>query len=364
MKKIITLISLFTLCLAQTVLADGVKVKATLNPTSMLIGQQADLALDITAPKSVSVIMPSIEAPVSSDQIQMIAPGVEVLDVKTDTVEVDANTVQYTRHYTLTCFEESKNVIPALEVKVGSKPYKTNAIDLNVATVEVDTTNVDKFFPPKDVQNVPFQWAEWSPYFWLSILVILLVFVGIYLFVRIKQNKPIISRIIIIKHIPAHQKALTAIGKIKVEPKEAEDSQKVYYTKLTDTLREYIRERFGFNAMEMTSGEIIEQLQKAGDETMIDELRELFRTADLVKFAKHTPGISEDDLNLVNAVNYIDQTKTEDKPTEEKVVPELSEADKKQNTHRTVAKTLLWIVSIVAVVLLVYVFVNVINLLY
>ena len=36
------------------------------------------------------------------------------------------------------------------------------------------------------------------------------------------------------------------------------EKQKEYYTRLTTTLREYIEQRFGFRAMEMTSGEIIE----------------------------------------------------------------------------------------------------------
>ncbi len=53
-----------------------------------------------------------------------------------------------------------------------------------------------------------------------------------------------------------------------------QENLKEYYTRLTNTLREYINGRFGFNAMEMTSSEIIECLQSAGDQKMIDELRE------------------------------------------------------------------------------------------
>ena len=66
--------------------------------------------------------------------------------------------------------------------------------------------------------------------------------------------------------------------------------------------------------MEMTSSEIIEQLKTAGDNTMIDELRELFATADLVKFAKYSSLLGEKDMNLVNAIQYIDQTKHDEQP--------------------------------------------------
>ncbi len=37
----------------------------------------------------------------------------------------------------------------------------------------------------------------------------------------------------------------------------------------------------------------------------------LFQTADLVKFAKHSPLMNENDMNLVNAVEFINNTKVE-----------------------------------------------------
>ena len=77
---------------------------------------------------------------------------------------------------------------------------------------------------------------------------------------------------------------------------------------------------------------------------MIDELRELFITADLVKFAKYSTLINENDLNLVNAINFIDQTKQENTPTEERIVPKLSEADKRSRQTRRAIK---WIISVV-----------------
>jgi len=151
-------------------------------------------------------------------------------------------------------------------------------------------------------------------------VMVLLLAVLYYLYIRLKQNKPIISRIRIIKHVPAHQKALTAIEKIKQEKIVYSEDQKTYYTLLTDALRQYIFERFGFNAMEMTTGEIIDNLQAADDKVMISELKDLFSTADLVKFAKYSALANENDLNLVNAIRFIDDTKIEGQPTEEQRV--------------------------------------------
>ena len=177
--------------------------------------------------------------------------------------------------------------------------------------------------------------------------------------VRLHQNKPIITKIRIVKHIPPHQKALSAIGQIKDEHMQSSEDQKTYYTRLTDTLRLYIQERFGFNAKEMTSTEIIACLQEMGDKSMIDELSELFNTADLVKFAKYSTLLNENDLNLVNAINFIDKTKREDMPVEERIVPSLSNNDKRIRQNRITIKVLLWILGMVIFGLLCYVIYNI-----
>ena len=88
---------------------------------------------------------------------------------------------------------------------------------------------------------------------------------------------------------------------------------------------------------------------------MLDELKELFYTADLVKFAKYSTLLNENDMNLVNAINFIDQTKIENQPTEEKVVPKLTENDIKTRQNRIVIKTLIALASTVALAMICFV---------
>ena len=133
------------------------------------------------------------------------------------------------------------------------------------------------------------------------------------------------------------------------------ENQKEYYTRLTDTLRQYINERFGFNAMEMTSSEIIEHLNSNGNQEMMEELKEIFLTADLVKFAKYSTLINENDLNLVNAIQFIDKTKIENQPTTEKIMPQLTEADKRAQQTRIVIKTIIGGIVVAIVVILFYI---------
>jgi glycerol-3-phosphate cytidylyltransferase-like family protein len=128
---------------------------------------------------------------------------------------------------------------------------------------------------------------------------------------RLRDNKPIIAKIKIVKRVLPHQKAMMVIEEIKADKMAMAEDPKDYYTKLTDTLRKYIEERYGFNAMEMTSQEIIERLMSTDDPKSLEELKQLFNTADLVKFAKYSTLINENDANLVNAVDFINQTKVE-----------------------------------------------------
>ena len=329
-----------------------------LDSLQILIGQQTTLHLTVSASRGQKVVMPSFKPS------QALIPGVEVVEQSQgDTADIGDNRIQVSRDYILTSFDENVYAIPALNVKVNGKNFHGNPLALKVLTVPVDTVHPNQFYPPKDVQDNPFLWSEWSGIFWLSILMLLLCGAMYYMLLRLKQNKPIIKSFRIVKRIPAHEKALSEINVIKQQRSENRESQKEYYTRLTNTLREYIVSRFGFNAMEMTSGEIIERLQAAGDQKMIDELKQLFRTADLVKFAKYETLINENDANLVNAINFIDQTKTDEKPVEEKVVPKLTDQDKKSQNQRKLIKSLLVICGVAIVAIIVYVIYTVVSLL-
>lgn len=353
MKQRYTLILLALLLLVIQARAQ-VTVEEKTDSVGILIGQQLNLNLTVTAPRGASIQFPSFKPR------QQITPGVEVLkEMVGDTVQVEGDKVQVTKTYTLTSFDEHLYAIPALRVKVNGKPYIGVTVPLKVITMDVDTLHPDQFFPPKDVQDNPFLWSEWSPLFWLSLLMLLLCAAGAYLWIRLKQNKPIVARIRIVRHIPPHQKALNEIEHLKAERMQSSEDQKAYYTRLTDTLRRYINERFGFNAMEMTSQDIIERLQQSGDQKMIDELRSLFRTADLVKFAKYETLINENDLNLVNAINFIDETKTDQKETEERIAPELSENDARSQRTRRITKLLFWTAFALAALCFIYVAVGV-----
>lgn len=67
------------------------------------------------------------------------------------------------------------------------------------------------------------------------------------------------------------------IEEIRANKAWQRENPKLYYTELTDVIRTYIQERFGFNAMEMTSSEIIEHLLHEKDKESIRDLKYLLK---------------------------------------------------------------------------------------
>ena len=347
MKRILVLFGL--ICTVVTMTAQ-VGVEAKIDSIQMLIGQQVHVTVTATTPSNAKVVFPSFK---SRDTL---VAGVEVLNIsKEQKEELEQGQQQISRVYTLTSFDGKLYYLPPFQVKVDGKMYQSKSLALKVLEVEVDTTNLNQYYGPKDVQNNPFLWSDWSTAFWLSVLILLLMAVAYYLYLRLRDNKPIIKSFKIVKRLLPHQKAMKEIEQIKADKMVSSENSKEYYTKLTDTLRKYIEERYGFNAMEMTSSEIIDKLTATQDENAISELRQLFLTADLVKFAKYSTLINENDRNLVNAIDFINQTKQEDVPVEETVKPQLTEEDQRSQKARRMLRTVITLLATVSGLLFVYV---------
>ena len=286
----------------------------------------------------------------------MITPGVEVVShADSATVPIDNGMAVFTHKYKLTSFDGKLYYLPPFTVKVNGKQFKSKSLALKVLEVPVDTTKLDQFYGPKDVQDNPFSWSDWSVAFWLSILMLVLLIVAYWLYMRLRDNKPIVASIKIVKRLLPHQKALKEIEVIKAEKMVTSENQKEYYTKLTDTLRKYIEERYGFRAMEMTSSEIIDRLTETQDQQALDELRMLFQTADLVKFAKYSTLINENDMNLVNAIEFINKTKVEAQPDQQQARPQLTEEQVRSKKTRRALKGSITALVVASAAILAYV---------
>lgn len=303
-KSRFILVLLLMIVCAFRLSAQSVTVEAKIDSLQMLIGEQTKIHVTVNCDANQRVQFPNLK--------DTLAKGVEIIETSPiETKSVEGNRIEKTLTYTITAFDENVYLIPPFKVKVNNKDYQSKSLALKVMTVKVDTAHPDKFFGPKDVMNPPFAWADWALIFWLSVVFVPLAAVIVYLIVRYKDQKPILRQIFVKPKLPPHQEAMKEIESIKAEGVRLQEDPKAYYTKLTDVLRNYIRERYGFNAREMTSKEIIDHLLRIKDDKAMTELRMLFETSDLVKFARYNTLINENDKNLVSAIDFINQTKEE-----------------------------------------------------
>ena len=345
MRKIIFLITLLGL-LTGRMAAQSVTVDAKIDSLQILIGEQTKITLEVSTDADKRAIFP-----VYTDTI---VKGVEIIDIaKPDTQYLnDRKRLLIKQEYTITSFDSALYYLPPMQVLVDNKPYLSKALALKVYSVPLDTL---RFYGPKPVMAAPFVWKDWYGVMACGILLIPFGFLLVYLIMRIFDNKPIIRKVKVEPKLPPHQLALQEIERIKAEKVWQKGMQKEYYTELTDALRGYIKDRFGFNALEMTSSEIIAKLLEVNDKDAIADLRSLFETADLVKFAKHNPLMNENDANLINAIDFINETKVQEDDNAKPQPTEITVIEKRSLRMKILLGAGIVVLSIAVIASLIYI---------
>ena len=320
-----------------------VTVEASIDSTQILVGEQAKVLLEVSMDANQKLSLPVIS--------DTLVTGVEVVEIAKPDTQLLNNDKRWLirQEYTITSFDSAFYYLPPLEVLVNDEKYRSESLALKVYSFPVDTLHPDQFFGPKPIQEVPITWNDVSTMVYAFILMLLLGTAAVFFIIRFRNNKPIIKIIKVEPKLPPHQTAMKRIEEIKADKNIQREDPKLYYTELTDVLRSYIEERFGFNALEMTSSEIIEHLLEQKDKDSIKDLKVLFETADLVKFAKFAPMMNENDMNLVNAVDFINETKVEEDPNVKKEPTEIKVEEKRSKEGRIALMCSIGVTSAAAV---------------
>lgn len=347
----IFLLNIFMVAFCVNATSQNVTINAEIDSFQRLIGEQARIKLEVTADSKSKIIFPAFD--------DNIVEGVEIVHkAEPDTQYLNnKKLIEITKVYTVTSFDSSLYVIPPFEVLVDSTPYYSKELALAVYTMPIDTTNLDAFFGPKDIWRTKLMWDDCKYSVLYFVLFLLFVAAFVWVLIRYLNNKPIIRIVKIKPEEPPHTVAFKEFERIKGDGKWRDSGMtKEYYTELTDALREYMNRRFDFNATEMTTSEIVENLLRVCDKESIKELHELLVMADLVKFAKYEPAMNENDRNIVNAIEFVNNTKIEVapeslRPVEKKIVNHRS---KRQKMLLLVSVALLAVAAIALLVLLIY----------
>lgn len=293
--------------------AQEISLKAELDSTVILIGDQVTLNLNIEYPSQLEVFFP-----VPGDSL---GKSVEIVErLKPDTIKIGNERIMMTQNFIVTSFDTGYHQIPPFYFRFNLNgmvdSIATNTTMLRVFTIPKLDSIMNELKGPIDIKQpyeAPVTIKEVAPWILGALLAAALLFLILYAIKRKKNNQPIFSLPRKPKE-PAHIIALRELDRIKEEKKWQSGKVKEYYSEVTDTLREYIEDRFEINAMEQTSEETIAAFAK--NKTLLDELtfrnlKRLLTNADLVKFAKYEPLPDDNNLALIDAYFFVNQTKIE-----------------------------------------------------
>lgn len=292
--------------------SQSITVEASLDSSTMAIGQQCKLHLLLTGPSSNTYKLPSFTG-------DSLVTGIEIIRrEKVDTVKLDNGYVRYKADYVISSFEEGLYYIPPIQIPAGTDTAYSNELALKVITFDVDTANYT-LFDIKPVQKAPFVLYDYLLPLQLLFLLIGLIYLAWWINRRRKLRRNKVEEVDPFTLLPPHVAAIMELDRLKSEKPWITGRNKEYYTRLTEVVRKYIQRRFQVNAPEMTTSELLE-LFYHDKETMsvYQNLKQILSLSDLVKFAKMVPVENENELSLMNAYLFVNQTKVEEiKPTEE-----------------------------------------------
>ena len=236
-----------------------------------------------------------------ADSVELLSPW----SVDTLSSQPGSNTLDFS--LVITSFEEGTFPLPPLSaVRRGVDgqldTLRFEPLELRMFTIPIDTAN----FQIRDIKgqmSIPLAFKDIAPY--LGGLALLLALAGgLWALLRSRRRRALAG-----KDEPPHLAALRKLDALRGEKFWEPAKQKLYYSGITEALREYISARFGVDAMESTSAEIMEDLKSAelGPELRTG-LEQLFQTADFVKFAKAYASREENAAALPFAVRFVTET--------------------------------------------------------
>ena len=317
MRKITKKLALITLILLISPLVSlanvgPISLKASLDSAHIIMGKQTSLHIEIVDNNGVNGVLPILNSDTIIAEIEVISKS------QADTIDLENNRRQINQDIIIQSFDSGLYTIPPIQYIVGKDTFKANPLALKVIPVSVDS--LQTIHSQADVIYPNSRWYDFLPDFitdyWGWILVVIIVILGAIFGLLLYKKKLPITLTPTKKEIPPYELAIQLLERLRDEKLCERGQEKEFYTRLTDILRSYIDSRFGINAMEMTSTQIIESLNN-NNETVSSKsyVEQVLEIADFVKFAKVRP-LPDDNVKSYNwALQFVKETK----PIEETV---------------------------------------------
>jgi len=307
------------------------QVKATLDTTSIKIGEELKFSIEVETDTSSVVTFPE-------GQSFLPLEVIEFYDIDTTYEQARYRLI---KKYGLTQFDSGKYVLPPQMVRINESLFYTDSLLVEVADVVVDTTK-QKMFDIKAPIDVPAVKGKWMLYlFW--ILIGLTILGGIiYLLIRRKKKKEAAKR-----QLPPYEEALVALQTLDNSEYLKNNQIKNYYSSLTEIVKRYLDREVDEAALESTTDELIDRLHLHKDSGHLDfdaetiaKLNLILKRADLIKFAKMNMESGQAQLDRKDIESIINEThEAIPEPTEEELMQDAIYQEKllKKKQRRKVA---------------------------
>lgn len=298
---------LAAMMLALSALAGKVSITARIDSTAIIMGNQLYLRYQIVQDAG-TIGHLVIENP------DRLTPDIDIIDdTQADTTDLGNNRIQIDRALLIQAFDSGIYQIPAARYVVGADTFRSNPLNLKVIPVPVDTLADIHGYADIDYDAVPFVLSDWIPdfiydYWWAWLIAIAIVAIAGWLYHRYRKGLPLRPKKVIV--VPPYDEAVAALEKLKADKLWQNGREKEYYTSITDILRRYIDRRFGINAVEMTSEQIIATLRENNETRAVNsQLQMILEVADLVKFANERPLPDDNEAAWQRARDFVEATK-------------------------------------------------------
>ena len=306
------IIAIAGLAVSDRAAAAPVSIKASLDSAYILMGKQTVLNLEIVQDRGTQGAFINNNGDTLTREVEVIRA------VKPDTTDLSNNREEIKRELVIQSFDSGLYTIPPFVYVAGKDTFTSNALALKVIPVPVDSMATIHDYAGVVKPNTRI-W-DYLPdfivdYWWISIIVLLCA-AGIFVWMRYIKGKKAIPLVPKKKPVPPYELAMQQLNRLKSEKLCENGHEKEYYTRLTEILRIYLDKRFGINAMEMTSTQIMHHLQSNDDtKTSAPVMKQILEMADFVKFAKVRPLPDDNQKAFNNAVTFVENTKPVE-PTE------------------------------------------------
>ncbi len=314
MRNVLTVLSLLLVLLLPPfagVRAQTAQLDVRFDSTYILIGDQIGFHVVLEQSGPVTVTFPEWK--------DTLIKAIEILKVAPrDTVATQDGRLRISQDLVITSFDSGLHFVPPIPFPLYAGGTRDTLFSpgagLQVFSLPLDTAQA--IFDIKPVYRMPVTIREiWAVARWVLLGMLLLAALIFLWLVAVRKKKPLeLFRTRVIE--PPHVVALRDLEQLRGEKLWQNGQIKPYYTRLTDIVRTYISGRYGVNAMESTSDEILAGLKDVGfnDALLYGKLERMFSCADLVKFAKMTPHPTENDTYMLDAVLFVNTTKRSEQP--------------------------------------------------